>query len=241
MNVEVNPNEDTEWNDILRAHGVIPEKPPSPTAELEQAFEEALEHAHENRLEHKTLEELDELDEDGLEDEEFIETYRKKRMAEIHEMTSKEKYGGVVQISKPEYKLEITEASNDTFVFVHISYPGVTQSKLLRGLFQRVAEKFKDLKFVEIDARQVNQHYPPENCPTILVYRNTDVVKQYVTLNTIGGNSTSVKDFERLLITVEAVRESDNRLIMNSSERTYESSRSIKSSRYNDTDSDEDY
>lgn len=61
-------------NDILRKHGVIPEKPPSPTPMIQEALEEARRLAHENRLEGKNLDELDELEDD--EDDEFLEQYR---------------------------------------------------------------------------------------------------------------------------------------------------------------------
>ena len=61
-------------NDILRKHGVIPEKPPSPTPMIEEALGEARRLAHENRLEGKDLDELAELEDD--EDEEFLEQYR---------------------------------------------------------------------------------------------------------------------------------------------------------------------
>ena len=84
------PNADTEWfvhhtllsallishvrNDILRKHGVIPEKPPSPTPIIQEAIQEAIKKAHENRLEGKDLDELDELEDE--EDEAFLEKYR---------------------------------------------------------------------------------------------------------------------------------------------------------------------
>lgn len=98
VNVPIdNPNADTEWfvslissaskslpfadpnvciyrNDILRKHGVIPEKPPSPTPIIQEAIEEARKKAHENRLEDKDLDELDALEDD--EDEAFLEHYR---------------------------------------------------------------------------------------------------------------------------------------------------------------------
>ena len=61
-------------NDILRKHGVIPEKPPSPTPFIEEALAEARNHAHETRLERKGLDELDELEDE--EDAEFLEQYR---------------------------------------------------------------------------------------------------------------------------------------------------------------------
>jgi hypothetical protein len=63
-----------ERNDILRKHGVIPEKPPSPTPMIQEALEEARKLAHENRLEGKDLEELDALEDE--EDEDFLESYR---------------------------------------------------------------------------------------------------------------------------------------------------------------------
>ena len=61
-------------NDILRKHGVIPEKPPSPTPIIEEALENAMKKAHENRLEEKDLDELDELEDE--EDEAFLDKYR---------------------------------------------------------------------------------------------------------------------------------------------------------------------
>jgi hypothetical protein len=67
----------TDWkqrNDILRKHGIIPEKPPSPTPVIQEAIKEAQRQAHENRLEGKDLDELDELEDE--EDEAFLNKYR---------------------------------------------------------------------------------------------------------------------------------------------------------------------
>jgi len=61
-------------NDILRKHGIIPEKPPSPTPLIEEALNEARRLAHENRLEGKDLDELDALEDD--EDDDFLDRYR---------------------------------------------------------------------------------------------------------------------------------------------------------------------
>ena len=61
-------------NDILRKHGVIPEKPPSPTPIIQEAILEARKQAHENRLENKDLDELHDLEDE--EDEAFLEKYR---------------------------------------------------------------------------------------------------------------------------------------------------------------------
>ncbi|KAG5361617.1 Phosducin-like protein 2 [Yarrowia sp. C11] len=252
MNVQVNEAEDTEWNDILRQHGVIPERPPSPTSQIEAALEEAIQKQHDNRLEGLELDELDALEDD--EDEAFLEQYRLKRIAEIKQLASREQYGSVVKISKPEYVEEITEASKKdprnphlkretqkqpvehadarneivasgdpldqdetegTYVFVHISHGGVPESRLLSGLFDRAAQKFPDVKFVDIDSKQINEKYSLASVPTILVYYKGNPINQVVALEGIGGKSTNMEDIEAFLVKMGAVQANDKRLIVN--------------------------
>ncbi|KAK6204309.1 thioredoxin-like protein [Scheffersomyces amazonensis] len=213
VELQVNPDEDTEWNDILRAHGIIPEKPPSPTAQLEEALEEAIKKQHENRLENKDLEELDDLE--GLEDEDFLDFYKQKRMNEIKELSSKQKFGTVFPINKQEYEDEITKASNDSFVVVHLSLSSNLQSRLLSSIFQQLAPKYSEIKFCEIPANRCIENYPESNCPTLIVYHKTNVIKQYITLTQLGGNATTVKDIEGVLIEVESVSNGDKRLTIN--------------------------
>lgn len=61
-------------NDILRKHGVIPEKPPSPTPLIQEALNEARKQAYQDRLEDKDLQELNDLEDE--EDEAFLQEYR---------------------------------------------------------------------------------------------------------------------------------------------------------------------
>ncbi|TKA26081.1 hypothetical protein B0A49_13450, partial [Cryomyces minteri] len=132
VNVPVDdPNADTEWNDILRKHGIIPEKPPSPTPLIEEALTEARRLAHENRLEGKDLDELAELEEE--EDDEFLEQYRSKRLAELSSIQSSSIYNQVYPIQKPDYARDVTEASKKSFIFVLLtSSQGTnTESRLL--------------------------------------------------------------------------------------------------------------
>lgn len=223
INVQVDPDEDTEWNDILRSKGIIPERPPSPTAQLEEALQEAIVKQWEGRLENKDLEELDELE--GEEDEDFLEEYKQKRMLEMKALAERGKFGAVYPVTKPEYASEITDASKrdeGIYVFVHMSSSGVLQSRLLASLFAQAAVKYKEHKFVDIPAARAVENYPDSNCPTLLVYYRGDVLKQYVTLTQLGGNAASLKDLEKVLVNVGAVLDSDKRLVINSDEEEME-------------------
>ncbi|PHH92384.1 hypothetical protein CDD83_7666 [Cordyceps sp. RAO-2017] len=207
------PNADTEWNDILRKHGVIPEKPPSPTPMIEEAILEGRRLAHENRLEGKDLDELDELED--VEDEAFLEQYKQKRMAELSKLQKKAVHGSVYPISKPEYQREVTDASNNGPVLVNLTSSMGTnvESRVLSELWRQAAREYGDVKFCEIRASQAIENYPDKNCPTILVYRNGDIVKQVVTLTTLGGVRTTMQRIDDILVDVGAVEQSDMRVV----------------------------
>lgn len=213
VNVPVDdPNADTEWylsllplpqaepssygvgrNDILRKHGIIPEKPPSPTPMIEEALVQARELAHENRLEGKDLDELNELEDE--EDEAFLESYRKKRMAEMSETAAASVYNQVYHVQKPDYSRDVTEASKEAYVFVLLtsSGDGNVESRVAGEAWRQLASRFGDVKFCQMRGDMCIEGYPDRNCPTILVYKDGDIKKQIVTLRELAGASTTVE------------------------------------------------
>ncbi|KAF6233601.1 hypothetical protein HO173_008158 [Letharia columbiana] len=214
MNVPVDdPNADTEWNDILRKHGVIPEKPPSPTPLIQEALAEARKQAYGNRLEEKDLDELNDLEDE--EDEAFLAKYRNQRMAELSTIATASVFNQVYPLQKPDYPKDVTEASNKAFVLVHLTSSLGTniESRLLTELWREMARKFGDIKFCEIRADMCIEGYPERNTPTILVYRNGDIKKQVVTLNELGGDHTTIKDLQNLLVGVGALKATDHRVV----------------------------
>ncbi|OMH86100.1 Viral IAP-associated factor-like protein [Zancudomyces culisetae] len=112
-------NEDTEWNDALRKMGIIPEKPKVDPNELLDLAVEARDAYEAEKLSKLDLDELDELED--LEDDDVLESYRRQRLSELAAKEKTEKYGeGVVAISKPDYKRQVTDASETCWVVVHL-------------------------------------------------------------------------------------------------------------------------
>ncbi|GAM41304.1 hypothetical protein TCE0_042f14328 [Talaromyces pinophilus] len=213
VNVPVDhPEADTEWNDILRKHGIIPEKPPSPTPIIEEAILEAQRRAHENRLEDKDLDELDALEDE--EDEDFLEQYRKKRMAEISTLQKASVYNQVYPLQKTDYAKEVTDASADAYVLVNLtsSTGGNTESRVLSEIWRQLAPKYGEIKFCEIRGDMCIEGYPDRNTPTILVYKDGEIRRQYVTLRELKGVRTKVEDVEKVLVDLGAIKEGDLRL-----------------------------
>lgn len=194
-------------NDILRKHGVIPEKPPSPTPMIQEALEEARRLAHENRLEGKDLDELAELEDE--EDDDFLESYRyvvrdtirsasiltiasQKRMAELATTTAASVYNQVYHLQKPDYSRDVTDASKEAYVLVLLtSSQGTnTESRVLIEIWRELATRFGDVKFCQMRADLCIEGYPDKNTPTVLVYKDGDIKKQLVTLRELGGVRT---------------------------------------------------
>jgi hypothetical protein len=207
------PNADTEWNDILRKHGIIPEKPPSPTPMIEEAILEGRRLAHENRLEGKDLDELDALEDE--EDEAFLQQYRQKRMQELNALQTRSIHGSVYPISKPDWNREVTEASRRAPVFVSLTSSSDFQieSSVLSELWRQAAKEYGDVKFCEIRGAQAIENYPDRNCPTIIIYKDGEPVKQIITLATVGGVRMSMLQLDDLLVEVGAVSDTDLRVI----------------------------
>lgn len=180
---------------------------------IEEAILKGRELAYENRLEGKDLDELDELEED--EDEAFLEIYRQQRMKEMNALALKSKYGSVYPISKPDYAREVTEASANAPVLVNLTSGMGTniESRILTELWREAAKEFGEVKFCEIRGDQAIEGYPDKNCPTILVYKDGNIVKQIVTLAMLDSLKTSMKNIDSLLIEVGAVKPNDIRIM----------------------------
>jgi hypothetical protein len=179
---------------------------------IEEALTEARRLAHENRLEGKDLDELDELEED--EDEDFLNEYRKKRMNELSDLQQKSVYGQVYPLQKPDYAKDVTEVSKEAFVLVLLtSSAGTnTESQLMMQLWRELAKKYGEIKFCQIQANLCIEGYPDRNTPTVLVYKDTEIRKQIVTLKELNGSGTTAEDVEKVLLEVGALKHDDMRL-----------------------------
>jgi len=185
---------------------------------IEEALEQARQLAHDNRLEGKNLDELDALEDE--EDDDFLESYRQKRISELATITTASVYNSVYPLQKPDFTREVTEESAKAFVFVLLtSSQGTnTESAVLVQIWRELAKRFGDVKFGQMRADLCIEGYPDRNTPTVLVYKDGEIRKQLVTLRELRGVRTTVEDLEKVLVEVGAVKRGDVRLEKRSEE-----------------------
>jgi hypothetical protein len=103
-----NPDEDTEWNDILRKHGILPPRPKtpqSPSPPPSPTIGDKIQGASDSAL--KELED----DAGDSETERIVQEYRRKRMQELRKAEKHGRFGEMLPIGRDDYKREVTEAS----------------------------------------------------------------------------------------------------------------------------------
>lgn len=152
-----------------------------------------------------TLDELDELLEDDMDDERVLEQYRMRRMAEMKKIQQGQVFGVMHEITQADFVREVTEASQKHWVVCFLYKDGLPACNLLRALLQQVASDYPGTKFVSIIGNHCIPNYPDRNLPTLLIYGHGDLRKQLVGMAAIGGMNAGRRDVERLLESVGAI------------------------------------
>ncbi|XP_045181408.2 phosducin-like protein 3 [Mercenaria mercenaria] len=204
------PNADTEWNDVLRAKGILP-----PKEEIELTEDDIVAMV-ENTIQQKSngkdmsemgLDELDDIEDDIDEEEEKIfEQYRRQRMAEMREAQQKNKFGEVREISKSDWVTEVNKAGDGIWVVIHVYKPSMPLCKLVNQHISNLAQKFPATKFLRSVSSVCIPNYPDKNLPTIFVYCDNEMKKQFVGPLAFGGMNLKQDELEWMLSQSGAVK-----------------------------------
>ncbi|XP_064142386.1 phosducin-like protein 2 [Loxodonta africana] len=200
------PNEDTEWNEILRDFGILPPKE-EPEDEIEEMVLRLQKEAMVKPYERMNLAQLKEA-EDEFDDEDMraIEIYREKRLQEWKALKKKQKFGELREISGNQYVKEVTNAEEDVWVIVHLYRSSITMCLLVNQHLSLLARKFPETKFVKAIVNSCIQHYHDNCLPTIFVYKNGQIEGKFIGVIECGGINLKLEELEWKLAEVGAIQ-----------------------------------
>lgn len=204
-----NPNEDTEWNDVLRAKGIIPEKPKEKEVNEEdivQMMEKAIVDKSKatKDLGEMNLDELDELEDE--EEERILEEYRKARMAEMKALQAKSNYGDVREISAQDYVDQVNKAGEGVWVVLHLYKQGIPLCALINQYLTRLAAQNPTVKFLKSISTTCIPNYPDRNLPTLFVYFEGEMKTQLAGPHNFRGMNMTAEEFEFILGKTGAIK-----------------------------------
>nr|CAD7461836.1 unnamed protein product [Timema tahoe] len=202
------PNEDTQWNDILRSKGILPSKEKEVTEnDIVNMLESTIETKQaqgERSLENLSLNELDELEDE--EDERILLEYRDRRIAEMKAAATKARYGALEEISAEDYVREVNQAGDGVWVVLHLYKQGIPLCALINQHLSLLATKFPATKFIKSISSTCIPNYPDKNLPTVFLYYQGNLKKQWVGPHQFRGLSLSVDELEWMLGQAGAVQ-----------------------------------
>ncbi|NXQ90066.1 PDCL2 protein, partial [Nyctibius grandis] len=199
------PNEDTEWNDILRHFGILPPKE-KPKDEIEEMVLHLQKEAEVKPYEIMNLEELNEAEDDFDEaDRKAIEMYRQQRLQEWKRLQRRQKYGELREICGEQYVKEVTNAPEDVWVIIHLYRPSIPMCLLVNEHLSLLAIKFPEVKFLKAIVNSCIQSYRDRCLPTILVYKTGEIKGRFIGVAECGGIYLKVEELEWKLAEVGAI------------------------------------
>ncbi|GJQ79327.1 hypothetical protein Trydic_g16192 [Trypoxylus dichotomus] len=197
------PNEDTEWNDILRTKGIIPSKCKETEVTEDQIvsmLEETITQKQsvlEKDISNMSLDELDELEDS--EDEGVLLEYRRKRIAEIKGLALRSKFGTVLEISGQDYVQEVNKAGEGIWVILHLYKQGIPLCALINHHLTNLAAKYPMVKFLRAISSTCVPNYPDKNLPTIFIYFEGSLKNQIIGPLECRGPNLTQDEFEYII------------------------------------------
>jgi len=206
----VNPDEDTEFNDALRKHGILPPReppPPSPSPPPSPTFDDLL-----NDF---TPSELRGLSEDAPDDEteRMIAAYRRQRLADERHAEKTTRFGRVFPIGRDDYTREVTEASSmneeddeeetGTGVVCFLYKDGIPRSNRAFEHVRVLASRYPRTKFVSIIGDKCIPNLPDSRVPMFIVYKKGEILNQIVAWG--ADKERHLEELEAILLMAGAI------------------------------------
>ena len=185
-------NVTTEWEDIhVKLKNYLPREKDKTTEEIQKLALETAENY--NPLANKNLNELIILEENDEDDEE-IKKFKEIRLAELKLLASKPKFGKLLELRKQDYITEVNNCHKDVFVVIHLYQTYIEECNILNKIFEYLSQKFIYVKFLKIVANNCVENFQDQDCPTIFIYQNGKIVKQYLRAHYyLGGKKMNWK------------------------------------------------
>ncbi|KFR07868.1 Phosducin-like 2, partial [Nipponia nippon] len=198
------PNEDTEWNDILRDFGIL-----LPKDDIEKITKGDLIFCLlflVKPYERMNLEELKEAENYFDEaDRKAIEMYMQQCLQEWKCLQRIQKYGELREICGEQYVKEVTNAPEDVWVIIHLYRSSIPMCLLVNEHLSLRARKFPEVKFLKAIVNSCIQNYYDRYLRTILVYKTGEIKGGFIGAAECGGIYLKVEELEWKLAEVGAI------------------------------------
>ncbi|GFR95510.1 phosducin-like protein [Elysia marginata] len=144
----------------------------------------------------KLLQELEDLE------DEFLKEYRLKRIEEMrHALAEMPSFGKLIALNSGNFIEEVDGAQYGITVIVHIYDESVAACDAMNGCLMCLAQEYPTVKFCKLSASDAKMSFSfvEKGVPALLVYKNKDLIGNYVRLREEFGDDFFAGDVESFL------------------------------------------
>lgn len=144
----------------------------------------------------KFLEELEELE------DEFLKEYRLKRIEEMRKALAEvPKFGKLIPLTSQNFIEEVDGENPGVTIIVHIYDPSVAACEAMNGCLLCLAMEYPTIKFCKISAADARMSFKfaEEGVPALLVYKNKELIGNFIRLKDEFGDDFYASDIESFL------------------------------------------
>ncbi|PFH52494.1 hypothetical protein AMATHDRAFT_74277 [Amanita thiersii Skay4041] len=201
---------DTEFNDALRKHGILPPRVPEP-----RTPSPPLSPTLDDLLEDLPIPEIHKLKDNAVndQDERAIDSHLRQRFLEEKARQQRARFGRVYPIGRDDYTREVTDASKEnapddveekgTGVVCFLYKDGIPRSDHAFQHVRTLATRHPSTKFVSIVGDKCIPNLPDSRIPMFIVYRKGDIRNQIVAWG--SDKERRIEELEALLVVAGAV------------------------------------
>lgn len=151
----------------------------------------------------------DEIDELLEDDDQYMIQYRQQRLQELKRIAGRTRYGHLREIDVSQYVDAIDKEDSRTAVIIHLYQPDNQQCRILNQYLEQLAHKYRLAKFLCIISTKADPDFDEIALPTLLCYRNKDLVSNLVRITDelpVSSNGMfEIDDLEKLLLDENAL------------------------------------
>ncbi|KAH0554387.1 phosducin-like protein [Cotesia glomerata] len=137
-----------------------------------------------------------------LEDD-FLLEYQKQRMKEMLVKANKFQFGTLINLSSADEFLEaIDKEDKSVTVIVHIYEKNIPACEAMNGSLINLAQEYTNIKFCKILGLTagLSKHFKKRGVPALLVYKNGQVIGNFVNVSDTLGTDFYASDVENFLL-----------------------------------------
>ena len=136
-------------------------------------------------------------------DDEFFQEYLKKRLDEMQKkVVSLPRFGKVVELTTETYLNEIDNENPNVTIIIHIYDQKITECKTMNNCLDDIASQYPIVKCCKVRSSEINltDKFRKLGCPALLIYKNKELIGNFVKMADEFGDEFVTSDVENFLI-----------------------------------------